>query len=236
MSDQRFVTLVTAQPPLAVIGMLAQAAPVPTDGYGGWTTIARPRRKGLTQWAGINPLAVDVTLILGITPAGDAWITGRDVGPDRATLEKMAQPPGIGGEPPLVRVIGAIPHSNLNWVISGFTWDANPLGARDGTLLRHQVTVHLLEYVRDDKQNAANAAALARKAAQVAAAQAARQGSDGRSNQPTRAKFYVVRAGDTLSAIAARLLGSYKRWPEIAKLNGIRDPKTIHVGQRLRLP
>jgi LysM repeat protein len=46
----------------------------------------------------------------------------------------------------------------------------------------------------------------------------------------------TVRRGDTLSAIAARYLGRASRWPEIARLNGVRDPRMLRVGQVLRLP
>jgi len=31
-------------------------------------------------------------------------------------------------------------------------------------------------------------------------------------------------------------IGAAKRWPEIAKLNNIRDPNTLKVGQVLKLP
>lgn len=47
---------------------------------------------------------------------------------------------------------------------------------------------------------------------------------------------YTVRRGDTLSGIAARLLGNSDRYREIATLNGIRNPNRIFAGQRLRLP
>jgi|GEM_PF-3018481 len=47
---------------------------------------------------------------------------------------------------------------------------------------------------------------------------------------------YVVRPGDTLSAIAARALGDASRYPEIARLNGLANPNLIRVGQTLKLP
>lgn len=47
---------------------------------------------------------------------------------------------------------------------------------------------------------------------------------------------YTVKAGDTLSSIAARVLGNANRWQEIATLNGIGDPRTLRVGQILKLP
>jgi nucleoid-associated protein YgaU len=47
---------------------------------------------------------------------------------------------------------------------------------------------------------------------------------------------YTVKSGDTLSRIAARLLGSANRFPEIAKLNKISNPNRIRVGQVLTIP
>jgi LysM repeat protein len=41
---------------------------------------------------------------------------------------------------------------------------------------------------------------------------------------------------DTLSKIAARELGSAKRWPEIARLNGLKKPYKIKLGELLLLP
>lgn len=48
--------------------------------------------------------------------------------------------------------------------------------------------------------------------------------------------IYIVKPGDTLSAIARAHLGDAKRWPEIAKLNGIQNPDLILPGDELRLP
>lgn len=46
----------------------------------------------------------------------------------------------------------------------------------------------------------------------------------------------TVRPGDTLWAIAARELGDGSRHKELAKLNGIRDPRRLAVGTTLKLP
>jgi nucleoid-associated protein YgaU len=48
-------------------------------------------------------------------------------------------------------------------------------------------------------------------------------------------KYKVVK-GDTLSAIAQRLLGNASKYTEIAKLNNIADPNKIQIGQELILP
>lgn len=47
---------------------------------------------------------------------------------------------------------------------------------------------------------------------------------------------YTVKAGDTLSMIARNVLRDVNRWPEIARLNALRSPYTIRVGQVLTLP
>ena len=46
---------------------------------------------------------------------------------------------------------------------------------------------------------------------------------------------YVVQRGDTLWEIAARVLGDGNRYLELAELNGISAPYTIHVGQVLSI-
>ncbi|HIF39871.1 MAG TPA: LysM domain-containing protein [Planctomycetes bacterium] len=49
-------------------------------------------------------------------------------------------------------------------------------------------------------------------------------------------RTYVVKAGDSLSAISQRTLGTSKRWEELMALNGISDPTKIRIGQVLKLP
>lgn len=48
------------------------------------------------------------------------------------------------------------------------------------------------------------------------------------------AKTYVVAKGDTLSGIAYR--HRLKSWKELVALNGIKDNKSIRIGQKLKLP
>ena len=49
---------------------------------------------------------------------------------------------------------------------------------------------------------------------------------------------YVVRAGDSLSAIAQKYYGDANRWKEIWEANKdkVPDPNLITVGQELRIP
>lgn len=47
---------------------------------------------------------------------------------------------------------------------------------------------------------------------------------------------HVVEPGDTLARLAQDYLGSSDLWRRIAEENGIEDPRTLRVGQRLRIP
>lgn len=44
---------------------------------------------------------------------------------------------------------------------------------------------------------------------------------------------YVVKSGDTLSKIAKKYTGDSGNWKKIASANGVNDPRTLQVGQRL---
>lgn len=61
-----------------------------------------------------------------------------------------------------------------------------------------------------------------------------RHGGDAASSQGARE--YTVQKGDTLAELAQRFMGSAEGWRELAKENGIDDPKKLRVGQRLTIP
>lgn len=54
----------------------------------------------------------------------------------------------------------------------------------------------------------------------------------------TGATKYTVAQGDTLYQISQRLLGTGRRWQEIAQLNALDDAKVrrLYVGQVLKIP
>jgi len=53
---------------------------------------------------------------------------------------------------------------------------------------------------------------------------------------PAVTGIHVVAAGETLSQISEKRLGTCRRWKEIQTLNGIDDPASIYEGMKLRLP
>lgn len=48
------------------------------------------------------------------------------------------------------------------------------------------------------------------------------------------AKAYTVKSGDTLWAICKKQLGNGSKYPQVAKLNGIKNPNKIYPGQVIR--
>lgn len=237
MTDNRFITLTSTSPRLSVTALRGQSGAVPVSGTIGWTEVPRPKRKALTTWDGNSPLRVLLPIILGIRPGSDSFIDDTSAAGDRTTLERMAQPSAVGAEPPIITIVGPMLHNDVRWVIEDFDWDPNPMSSPTGKgfVVRQAVTVHLLEHVAGDSIIEQSAAARTRAVAATKSATAAKAAGSSTA-QTTHAKTYVVKAGDTLSSIAARVLGNYKRWNEIATLNNIRDPNTITVGQELRLP
>jgi hypothetical protein len=216
----RYVTLRTATPKLSVTVLRGDTPPVITGGYGGWENQPRPHRQDLTVWKGRAPFSMDLPLLF------DDYIAGGSVETPISVLERMALPPASGKEPPVVAVTGAVaiarktvPHSDLRWVIQELVW-GDALWSTGGYRTRAAVTVKLLHYVAPDRVQSGTAAGRARLAV----------AGDGGP------KAFTVGHGDTLSSVAARELGDYTRWPEIADLNGLRDPDRLTVGQTLRLP
>lgn len=211
------VTFFTTAPSLSVTVRMGNDEPKLSGGYGGWEVVPRPRRLGLTVWRGRNPFGLDIPILF------DDFSGDGSVEQDISKLERMALPPKALEEPPVVRIRGPVPRSNLLWVIADITWGASTSTVTASGRVRQEATVHLLRYFAEDTVQLQTAAQKSRDA-----------------NKPKKKsggkKMLAVTAGDSLSSIAARELGDASRWGEIADLNGIRDPRSITIGTILRMP
>jgi hypothetical protein len=239
-----FVQLRTNDPPLLIVARLAQERPNVDSGYGGWTPVTRPRRSPLTVWTAAPVLHMTLPLMLGSYAAGAS--VERQVG----QLERMAFPTAADGTPPRLRISTtgkAIPHQERTWVIDTLTWGDATMN-KQGNRTQQQVTVALMEWIEDTQlavQSAANQQrmkAAAAKTKQGAASKRviAKHGTHAQAAGPATRTLAAAPSsfgqGEDLLTIAARELGDASRWPEIAQLNGLRDPRSISPGQIVRLP
>lgn len=195
----------------------------PTGGAGGWAKIARPRRKSLTEWQGVEGYEMPIPVIF------DRFRENRSVEGQITRLERMAKKREGEAQPPIVRIRGPVPHTNLEWVIQDIEWGAMERRARDGQRTRQFATIVLWQYIAADL-------VLERKKSPAKDSRDRNRDRGKGDGKGQSRRTYTVRRGDTLSSIAARELGSASKWSKIADLNNIRDPKNLRVGQVLRLP
>lgn len=190
----------------------------PTQTAGGPTLakVVRPRRKSLTEWTNREPFEIQVDFYLDDFAEG----AGIEIEQEIRKLEKMMGIDEGDPEPPHVIVLGdppgCIPHdfhdnSRGRWWVSGVAYDddktqRNPAGNR----VRVFGTISLTEVVEDEL--------LTTGIAPKTAAQ----------------NRYTVKKGDTLSSIASKLKIK-GGWKKLATLNKIRDPRSLKVGQVIKL-
>lgn len=225
MNSNQRITFVPVMPAGAAVTVARGRGPAvsePGDG-GGWIVVARPKRKSFTDWQGYGPYQTEIPILF------DGYASNRSVERDIEALRRMMRVPAqTTGHPPVIKVRGAIPLADrLRWVIQDIEEEDEIRRPSDGARVRAWMTVTLLEYVPAD---------VVVERTQSSPAAAAKENKQETSSAPTSSGTYTVKAGDTLWAIATAKLGSGQKWTEIAQLNNIRDPKTLQIGTRLRIP
>jgi hypothetical protein len=206
-----------------VVALLGDGVPA-VGGGGGWTTVQRQKQSAITEWQGADPLTLDIPIVF------DGFRRYASIERYVNTLYRwMRAPVGPRHEPVVVTVAGPIPYTPYRWVINAITpgTDTESIIRRttDGQMMRWVGSVSLMQYVPGNV-----IVSHKHSPAKRHKTTAARKGAT------TRVHYYTVRRGDTLGKIAARLLHNANRWHDIARLNGIRDPNKIRVGQRLKIP
>lgn len=238
-----YVTLASTDPPITVEARLWQDRPNVDSGFGGWDEIERPRRSPLTTFKGSPGLHLTLPLVL------DHWTDEASIEATIRDVERLGEATSSDGEPPQLRLSvtgGAIPYADRTWVVEGIDWGDAIMSAA-GDRVRQAFTLSLLEYVTDVYLTERSAAARRRKKSAkskkkrgaakkrvVAKRSGRRKGASARSAIAGSSADFGQ--GESLLSIAARELGDANRWPEIAALNGLRDPRAVAPGQELRLP
>lgn len=233
-----------------------------SNGGGGWAVYDRPQQIGITRWDGRTPWTITMPIMLdswkdqGPEPpeaerrksppkfagirrkrrrrkARARWRRYRDRHAPETVSEYVAlinelQQPRDGGEPPIIRIYGLAMPRHLNgekFVIESISWGRRALKSRErkpGTLARQELTITFLQYVEGDELR------IRRK-----------KQKDGKGGKGGKSKVKTVTAhkDDTLMKIAARELGDWRRWKEIAELNpGIKNPRKLKPGMKVKVP
>ena len=212
------VDIVPTDPPGAALrAMLGDGVPTLTPPAFGWQFVARPRAWAGTEWTGREGYTLTVPIVF------DAFRKDGDVSASvRRLFEMGASRVGTRLEPPVVRVTypgAAFPQ--FRYVLQDATPTMTKLRA-DGIPSYAAFDLTFLQY------SALDVVAVKKKTA------AAKAKDKGKGKTTAKVRSHVVRKGETLVTIAAK----YKiaKWQTIATLNKIRDPRSLKVGQTLRLP
>jgi hypothetical protein len=238
----------TIDPSYRITALLGDQRPNVEQGYGGWEEVTRPRRSPLTTWRGAPALHLSLPLLL------DGFASNTSVEPQLGIVEKMGSAvlgsSGANADPPHVHLQARgnhVPYQELTWVINDIQWGDAEMDSR-GNRTRQHFTLQLVQYVADvqvQDLSAANrrraaAAAKTKKAGASTKRVVAKHGKPSTNPSSRSATRSVASAtvydGEDLVRIAARELGDASRWVEIAKLNGLRDPRAVTRGQVIRLP
>lgn len=224
------ITFTSKKPNVSLTVALGGDPPVITGGYGGWEKQARPMLQALTRWTGRDPLEQSISILF------DKFRDLATVEDDIQKLEQMAFPLRPGLHPPIIRISneessdGAGLHTENKWVIANITWGASTR-TRKGFRTRQEAVVDLLHFIGDDYVKPLPPAKNRNK----------KGGKQRKSQSALSVPFhsspilYVVKEGDTLTSIAARELGDWNLWTDLADINGLRDPDNISMGQHLRM-
>ena len=196
-----------------------------TSGTTSFLGVNRPRRPDYTEFQGTSLMQLDIPVLL------DGAATNTSVEAMCNAVESWKVARTSTGQPPILALHGPVPGTHRQWVLETTAWSTAIRRITDGERIQQTLTLTLVEYV--DAQItfvSPAAAAQARQQDQTAAV-------PGAVPPPAGAhRAYIVAQGDTLSSIAAKLLGSWSDWTKIAAANNLRDPNAIIPGQRLLIP
>lgn len=195
--------ITSQQPELRVVALFGDAPPTISGGYGGWGTVARPKRLSLTEWNGSDPFQLELPFIL------DKFAAQTSVEDLVLNLEKMALVfPGYA-TPPLVDLEGPIPHTELTWVINAIAWGNKEIN-REGNIVRQFGTLSLMQFVPDELVTDKKKPSAAKP----------------------KWKWHTLKKGDTITTLAKKYCKKPVTKAKLAKFksmllkeNKIRDPR-----------
>jgi hypothetical protein len=205
---------------------------IPIAGYGGWSRVARPRKKAITEWVGRDSMSLEIEFMFDTYAEREVLNRGLYIEDQIRDLERMAGIDEDDPEPPLLEITSnpekLIPHnaeraSHVKWFIESLTWDKDSIiSLNSGNRVRAAGTAVITQFVEDE----------------ILQQTVAQRRGNTTPKRGAKRKTYTVKKGDTLSKIAARkdVYGNGSQWRKIAKANHIRDPKHLKIGKKLKIP
>lgn len=142
---RRKITISPMTPPLDPIAFGLGEGKSDASTMSNWEIVARPKRKGLTDWTGQDPYRLGVPILI------DGFVEDRSVEPEIEYLRRLERVPydTVDGDrhPAVCRVAGPLPLVGLQWVIEQVEWGDEIRRASDGVRVRQAAIVHFLEFV-----------------------------------------------------------------------------------------
>lgn len=186
----------------------------PGGGVGGWLPIDRPRRAAAVEWTGTPGRELRVPVVVNGLEHQERGARPRDVSVENqiSRLEALGRPVAGAGQPPVLTLDGPVPHRRLRYVLADIEW-GDYAALADGARSQQYAVLVFGEFVAGD--------VLLTPARRV--------------STPARAKTTRVVKSDLpqgLSKVSARTGVSVA---DLKELNGIRDPRLVHVNQVLKL-
>lgn len=224
----------------------------------GWQFTQLPRRQSMTEFMGYDGYTLTVPVMFG------DGVDTTSIEPQLEVLRGIARNlVGPRVEPAVVKIdCPAVPLTWLKWTINDLKFNSE-YRDNDGSRYYAQIDITFFEWqptalVLTKTGKSATQLLAASTAATSSTSPATKLTSTpvvtstGIKNAAPTTNFsvippsgstYVVKKGDTLETIAKAKLGNANLWKSIASLNvdvktggPIRDPKSIEVGQVLRMP
>lgn len=220
---------VITSPGLATVRVMrGESPPIIDSGGPKYEVIDRPKQKGATRYVGSDPYRVSLSVMF------DGWMSEEPVEIPIANLMRMYQEStsdSQSADTPDVFVNagspGGLPKHGIAWKMEAPDWGTNQIWKPNpnGVLVRYRqdAVIHLLEKVAvDTVVIGSENPGLTRVT----------------GNKGATHSVHIVKPGETnLGQIAVfEYKGDRSKWRDIAKANGIRDPRNIHVDQKLILP
>ena len=175
-----------------------------------YNEVERPDRKPVTTSPGISLKQMSMELFIGSNNFE------KSIDSDLATLEQLAFTKQI-------LLVEYDPRTQGQWNITSLDYESIERQSGSNIITRAKVNIEFTEAIGFNTKT--NVASLVAGSASLVAS----------TTSTSNPKTYVIKKGDTLSAISIKFYYTPNKWRIIADANKL-DPKNLKVGKTIRIP